>query len=365
MRSTSALRGALLRLGVSAGTLLVCLVLLEAGLRAFWSGYYLKEERSYVLPDAARGWKNKPSTTAVYGEAEFAIEVRHNALGFRGHEIAREKPDGVRRVLVLGDSFAYGIGVADDETFAARLERMVPGLEVINAGVNGYGTAQELLALRDEGPALQPDVVLLAFFWNDVGNSYTRDFPRFRLEGERLVWPAPLATLPPPPTTTRRAWLRHSYVYRFASDRLKLVGYWLKVALHLPLETTDFVDPGEREDAWRLEAALLREIRDLSRRAGAELAIAAIPDQVQVEPDVTVVGLDPADYEVLGRLERIAAELGVPLIDLAPALRAERERSGERLYYPKDRHLNARAHEAVARALQASLAPRPPAARGD
>jgi lysophospholipase L1-like esterase len=355
MRLASALRGALLRLGVVLGTLFVCALLLEVGLRAFWTGFYLKEEKSYVVPDAARGWKNKPSTTAVYGEAEFRIEVGHNALGYRGREIAREKPPGVRRVLLLGDSFAYGIGVADDETFAARLERLLPGVEVINTGVNGYGTAQELLLLRDEGVALAPDLVVLVFFWNDVGNSYNRAFPRFRLEGERLVWPEPMAVSPAAPSSERRRWLRHSYAYRFVSDRLKLAGFALKVALGLPVETTDFVDPADREAAWRLEAALLREMRDLAARAGARFAILPIPDQVQVEPDASVVGLDPADYDVLGRLQEIASQLGVPVIDLAPALRAEAARGGERLYYPKDRHLNARAHEVVAQALQGAL----------
>jgi lysophospholipase L1-like esterase len=349
------MRGALLRLSVVLGTLALCALALEVGLRAFWTGFYLKEAKSYAAPDAVRGWKNKPSATAVYGEAEFRIEVTHNALGYRDREIAREKPPGVRRVLLLGDSFAYGIGVADDETFAARLERLQPGLEVINTGVNGYGTAQELLLLRDEGLALAPDVVLLAFFWNDVGNSYNRAFPHFRLEGERLVWPEPMAVSPAAPSSERRRWLRHSYAYRFVSDRLKLAGFALKVALGLPQETTDFVDPADREAAWRLEAALLREMRDLAAGSGARLAIAVIPDQVLVDAEASVVGLEPADYEVLARVQRIGAELGVPVIDLAPALRAEAERSGERLYYPKDRHLNARAHQVVARALQQAL----------
>lgn len=346
-------RALLLRLALLAGTLALCALALELGLRAFWTGFYLKEGQTYATASDTRGWANKPGITTVYGEAEFAIDVTHNALGYRGHEISREKPPGVRRVLVLGDSFTYGIGVADDETFSARLERAVPGLEVLNTGVNGYGTAQELLLLRDEGLALQPDLVLVAFFWNDVGNNY-RPFPRFVLDGERLVWPEPKQVAPLVPVP-HRPWLRHSYAYRFVSDRLKLVNYWLKVTLHLRQETTDFVDPAERDAAWRLEAALLREIRDLAAGVGARTAIAVIPDQVQVDTDVKVLGLDPADYDVLGRVQQIGRDLGVPVIDLAPELRAERARSGVPLYYQKDRHLKPPAHAVVARALQAAL----------
>ncbi len=355
MRAADAIRGALLRLVVLLGTSLLCAVAVELGLRAFWSGYYLKEGATYAVASATRGWANKPSATTVYGEAEFRVDVVHNALGYRGRELAREKPPGVRRVLVLGDSFAYGIGVADDETFSARLERLVPGIEVINTGVNGYGTAQELLLLRDEGLALRPDLVLVAFFWNDVGNSYNRPSLRFRVEGEQLVWPEPQAVAPVAGVDTRRAWLRHSYAYRFLSDRLKLVGFALAVALGLPQESTDFLAPDERESAWRLEAALLREIRDLAAGIGARTLIALIPDQVQVDTDASVVGLEPADYDVQSRIQEIGAELAIPVIDLGPALRSERERAGEPLYYPKDRHLNARGHAVVARALRASL----------
>jgi lysophospholipase L1-like esterase len=334
-----------------AASLALTLLALEAGLRAFWGGYYLTGVRSYVTSSATRGWANTPSTRAVYGEAEFRIEVTHNALGFRGPELQQGRAPGSVRVLVLGDSFAYGIGVADDETFSARLAEAVPRVEVLNAGVNGYGTGQELLLLREYAAALRPDLVVVAFFWNDVANSFKREFPSFRLADGSLVWPepGPAAQVSPPPV--RRKWLRHSYLYRFGSDRLKLAGWWLSLALGIPTESRDFVEDADREAAWKLTAALIRAISDQARAVGARTAVLAIPDQVQVQRRTHVLGLDPRDYAVQPRLRAVCEATGIPLIDPLPELRADAAR-GALLYYPRDRHLTERGHRIVARVLE-------------
>jgi lysophospholipase L1-like esterase len=290
----------------------------------------------------------------VYGEAEFHVDVTHNALGFRGPEVSPAKPPGGIRVLMLGDSFTYGIGVADDESFSARLEALDPRLEVLNTGVNGYGTAQELLLLRDQGLALDPDVVIVNFFWNDVGNNFGRKFPLFELKAGELVWPEPMVVDEVQPAPKRRQWLRHSYVYRFVSDRLKILSYRLKLLLNIPLETRDFVLNYEREAAWQLTGALIRAIRDEAASVGAHRrrrdprsgAGRVRRERARVEPE---------EYAVQERVRAICEPLRIPVIDLIPALREEFELAGQGLYYPKDRHLKARGHTAVARALQAEL----------
>jgi len=349
--------GPLARVALLLATVALVVAVSELGLRAFWGGFYLKGDRLYVTSSATRGWANRPSTKAVYGEPEFHFDVKTNALGFRGPEVPTEKPPGKLRVLMLGDSFTYGIGVADDETFSARLEALDPRFEVLNTGVNGYGTAQELLLLRDLGLALHPDVVVIAFFWNDVGNNAGARFPSFKLKNGELVWPEPIVIDQKTEAAPKhREWLRHSYVYRFVSDRLKIVGYRLKILLHIPLETTDFVVDSEREAAWELTAALIREIRDEAASVGARTVLAVIPDQVQVETGVTVLGLEPADYQVQAHVRAVCDGLGIPVIDLLPPLREESNRAGQRLYYPKDRHLNAHGDAVVARTLQAELA---------
>jgi len=102
------------------------------------------------------------------------VEVRFNSQGFRGPEL---RPAGsAPRVAVYGDSFIDGYFSAQPETFCARLERHLTAalgapVEVINAGVRGYGPDQIALKLAQELPRLRPDLVVVAFYaGNDFGD---------------------------------------------------------------------------------------------------------------------------------------------------------------------------------------------------
>ena len=315
---------------------------LELGLRVFWDGYYLKGDHAYAQPHSTRGWANIPDVSLEYGEPEYRIGLRHNSLGFRGPEVGPKSADRTR-VLLLGDSFAYGLGAEEDETLAARLEALDPHLEVLNAGVNGYGTGQELLLLRELGEGLKPDIVVLAFFWNDIANNVERDSHRFQLVSGQVVPPPPIEVLPavstsaPPPR--RNARLRHSYLYRFTSDRMKSVRFWAKHLLGIPHEDGDRLPPERREAAWTLERALMRELRDTTAALGARLLVVIIPEQAQVQPDAHVLGLVEADYQIQDRLLTIGREEGIAVADLLPGLARAYAESGTQLYYRQDRHL--------------------------
>jgi lysophospholipase L1-like esterase len=346
------LRSLLASLALITASLLVCLLVIEGGLRLFWSGYYFKNPGGYARPSATLGWENKPSATVDYGEPEFSTVVRHNSLGFRSPEIPPEKPEGVCRIVVLGDSFAYGVGVENEETFSARIEELDPRLQVINTGVNGYGTAQQLLTLAEKGLRFEPDLVIVAFFWNDVANSYKREVVRFRLEDDTLVYPEPApVAVSSGPRKIRRPWLRYSYAYRFLSDRIKTIRLNLKVALGIPIEDGDVLRPEERDAAWELEYALLREIDRVSRKNGAKTLLLVIPEQVQVQRDARVSGLRPEDYEVQDRLVAFGKDAGIPVLDPRPALVAAYEKDSVPVYYRWDRHFRANGHQIVAAAI--------------
>ncbi len=98
--------------------------------------------------------------------------IRINSLGFRGPEISVEKGDR-RRIIVLGDSITFAQSVSYESTFPALLEAKLravdPRVEVLNFGVNGYDTVQEVRFLEKTGLALSPDLVILAYCLNDVG----------------------------------------------------------------------------------------------------------------------------------------------------------------------------------------------------
>ena len=118
--------------------------------------------------DQRWGWRNVAGWKATTLDQKLTI----NSQGLRDREYPYAKPAGTRRLLVLGDSFTWGYGVADDEIFTEVLERRFENnqlnWEVLNTGVSGWSTDQEYLFLTDEGFRYQPDLVLLAFYtFND------------------------------------------------------------------------------------------------------------------------------------------------------------------------------------------------------
>jgi lysophospholipase L1-like esterase len=103
------------------------------------------------------------------------VLYRVNAEGLRGAETTVEKPIGVRRIAVLGDSIAFGYWVAEEDGFPRQLEAMMnpagatgDRVEVLNFGVPGYNLDQEIEALRMKALAFSPDLVVLAFCLNDL-----------------------------------------------------------------------------------------------------------------------------------------------------------------------------------------------------
>jgi hypothetical protein len=104
-----------------------------------------------------------------YFGSDGRVSYRINNLGFRGADVAMEKPPAVRRVLCVGDSFTFGEGVHEQDTWPHRLGRLLGGgTQVLNAGVQGYDFDHEALFLLLHGRRLRPDVVVIAFFMNDV-----------------------------------------------------------------------------------------------------------------------------------------------------------------------------------------------------
>ena len=118
----------------------------------------------------------------------YDFSYSNNSLGFRGSREFGPKQPGDFRILLLGDSFTYGLGVNDDQTFAFHLEQYLrqPGLPaaVINAGCPGKGTDYELKLFQTLGAKLQPDVTVLCFFCNDFEDNARGDYYYVTADGQ-------------------------------------------------------------------------------------------------------------------------------------------------------------------------------------
>lgn len=128
------------------------------------AGDYMRDK----LADDDLIFRHRPSWETRYGE----VLVMYNERGLRDRPIL-PKGEQEYRVLALGDSVTFGTGVDQDKTFTARLEpllqkRLHRPVRVINSGVGGYNTVQEVAYFKREGISLQPDLVMLTYVQNDV-----------------------------------------------------------------------------------------------------------------------------------------------------------------------------------------------------
>jgi len=103
----------------------------------------------------------------------FGAKVKINSYGFRDGDYDIQKPDGVYRIITIGDSITFGISLPANESFPKRLEDSFRSqnlaVEVLNLGVGGYDTSQEVAFLQKVGLQFHPDEVIVGYCMNDVG----------------------------------------------------------------------------------------------------------------------------------------------------------------------------------------------------
>lgn len=143
----------------------------------------IAQKHKLFAPDAELGWV--PLSHLDVERLNVDGETWRIVTGADGVRGPADWPDHGRRLLVLGDSFAFGEGVDLDERFDRVLQRRVPDLSVVNLGVMGYGPDQELIrARRWSGRLRAGDVLLLLTFH---GNDFD-DLARTRHAGRPKPW---------------------------------------------------------------------------------------------------------------------------------------------------------------------------------
>ncbi len=349
-------------LAVAIGTL-IALLAAEAGVRIFWAGAPATFGRAESLPlqqvrDPAIIYRLVPGSTGFYNGTEFSV----NSLGLRDRDYAIPAPSGTHRILVLGDSLVFGIGLPPGQTLPAQLERRLDGVEVINAGVFGYNLQQEISLLSDVGLRYHPDVVVACFCHNDIENwglgeggavptirSSRFDPPppdawSTRLAGMLLPggFDADRLNLLPEAGTGLRHWLAtHSRLYLFVYLRLRLHSW--------NMTTGERPDPLVRMPTCEAERAVweplrleYRRLRSITTGSGATLAV--------VIHNALIWQGWP-----LQKLERILSQESIPFLDMTPVWQSPAHYASE-YSLGWDPHPNARANEVAAQRVAAFLA---------
>lgn len=369
-----------LLLGVS---LAAALAAAEAGLREFFPQPLLESYRAadaggpLTRRDSELGWTLKPDVAWVEGSTPWEKGLSTNAAGFRDAPHADAKAPGAYRIAILGDSFVFGSGVAQDGILTRRLAaHLGPGFEIVNLGVPGYGTDQELLTLRRWGRKLSPDLVLLGFFWNDLMENvsdriYGLPKPRYSLEQGRLVLHPPAGFSAPSTFARLDASLSsRSHLWSLLRNGLSSAGRAVGDAPEERPVSIDFSlknPPASREADFALAFALLGAVRDEAASLGAPFGVFSVPPRFLVEAGVgarllKIYGLPEDAFEEDGfrRVREACEARGIPFLDLVPGFRREAA-AGTRLYLPTGIHWSPAGHEAAARllapAVRGGLAP--------
>lgn len=330
-------------LAVSLG-LGASLVALELGLRATTRP---DTPPGFTLKDAARRYKLRPGFRGRTYDALLSIDSR----GARGPERALDLRPETLRIAVVGDSLAFGIGVADAETFPALLEdalaRALPRpVQVFNLGVPGYNTVDEALYLEEVFDTYRPDLVVLQYTQGNDAFVEPRPPVRTGLRSSR-AWQA-LRELPP-----------SSYVFTWTVRQVRR-GHYLWTAQG---QSDDPEQSFERELA-RLEASFapdspgwLASREALARMAGF-CAGRGVPLVLVLYADANhlTAARRARLAPIAERITRAAHEAGIArVIPLEPAFVPYEGREVELRVRFDDGHWSALANRLVASEVAASL----------
>ena len=330
-------------------SLVLPLWLLEWGLRPF-SPVPVPVTGAYLRDDDL-GWRLRPGYRGpdLGGGPDFRV----NRKGLRGPEVEYEKPAGVKRILYLGDSVAFGWKLPHRDTFPARAEPHIARLarvevETINSGVGGYSPWQELVYLREEGLRYDPDLVLVSFVLNDVTEKFSLERFGGRWEGTQLAMTADNLTDWLTARSALANQVQRELSWAHGSDDPQAAA---RRAEELRVEHLVNVPSDPRVlEAWEVTLENLGRIFDLCREREIPVALVIFPYAFQFE---NLVGYSGPQL----RLLEFARERDVPALDLLPALARRLELTGssaERYFFDAN-HLTPAGSEAVARVLIAFL----------
>ena len=152
----------ILNISLFCVAVLVAIVFLEAVTRIFklshlWEsikqGHYKDNIARFNDPDRVLGWRPRPELDLKFQkwQGEFSTHIQTNSKGLRSQDIPYRRLKNKKRIMFLGDSFAWGFGVSNNEMFSNILaDRFKDRLEVVNLGVSGYGLSQEYLMYKGE-----------------------------------------------------------------------------------------------------------------------------------------------------------------------------------------------------------------------
>lgn len=278
-----------------------------------------------------------------YFDADNGVIFKINSLGLRGPEVTENKPSNTLRILGLGDSFAFGEGVRDEDTFLRRLEHSLNAnpvngalVEVLNAGTQGYNSRDEVLYLEHRWLKLAPDVVLISFYLNDA---YTDDTFWIRGEGLGIYLAEP------------QGLAQYSYVidlikheYGARKIRRSMQTYYSHAYFSQPQRS--FRPIGGVNADWHASRTALEHAVKLSHAKGFKIALVIFPEFQALDKEYPF-------EQIHSLVKNSCTSFGMPVLDLLDTYRGYVDR--DLWVHPSDHHPNEIAHKMAADAIDVFL----------
>jgi len=351
----------------TAAEFLALAVVAVAGLELFLGACHVGEQE-FLMPDPAMGCKHIPNQLVTWRLEGFSSE-RLSSRGLRDVEHALAKPAGLKRVALIGDSSTEGMQVPLPDTYARVLETSLNGsgprrFEVINFACSSYSTGQQLLQLKSEVLAYEPDVIVLLYNRGDsienVRDPAQRNpepRPYFYLDSGALktdnsVLTAHAARLTQSPL--QQYLQRNSRIYGvFTQANLalsineklyrKLRG-WVQAAASLVTGAREPRPPLPAyapQDGWLVTARLIEDLSKTCRANGARFLVVTFPN---------TLGDPHFDYQTT-ELAKLAGPAGFSFLDLTPAFKAHNDPNSLFLQF----HFSSAGHALTAAEVERAL----------
>jgi len=344
--------------------LLVTLVVLAGGLE-IGARIFTDMPPAIGVRDTVVGKRHRPhfADDVFVEEAGRKVFLRFNREGFRGADVPYDVTPGTRRIAVLGDSFVAAVACDEEDTMVHRLEQLLDeshpefGWEVLNFGVSGSSTGQELVLYREIVARYRPEIVLCAYFMgNDFADNSNRLSTNPRIYHE-LDDRGELVRVHL--STTRRTlsnWLNlHSRFYVWQKRANDILRH-RRAEGHLIFSTAS---SEVLDEVWELNERLILALAEEVESDGARFVLVLYPDAAQVYDDRWEAVLQDAG-DGAGHLDRkhaerrlvaIAESHGIPVVTMTDELRraAGSRRAADTdpedpLYFHGAGHFTARGH---------------------
>jgi GDSL-like Lipase/Acylhydrolase family len=364
----------------NAAVLIATVLVLLAGTEVVMRMVYHPEVvHSAIRYDPLLGWSLRPLASVQTDMTERGIHnhIDVNSLGLRDREVTVARARGQRRILIVGDSIAFGSGLDVGERFSEVLGRELgDSVEVINAGVPGWGNDQEMLFYEQRLRRLKPDIVLLSFTGgNDIVNNALGGAlleggtkPRFELAADSLHMIPPAPPRDPGAMMRIKSLLHRSRLLVFAKRRLMRISYRHRIQAETSQQLHGFESyrdlshwsayenpPDDAtESAWKVTEAILARFAADCRADSVRFIVFAMPLKLEVddawrEQVIKGTTADAARLDMAYPYHRLHAFCTARHIEYYyPVDEFRRAAAHETLYFQKDSHPNIRGNQITA-----------------